>query len=509
MSFSTSERKKNMEYEEIREIKKSEKSIVCLVRAKESHQIYIRKVLKGQHEVYKQLQSWPHPFLPKLYEVVVSESDTMIIEEYIEGTKPTSGGLTEKQFRRVVKELCRVLEFLHGKGIIHRDLKPSNVLIAKDGHIRLIDFDAARLHKDTKEQDTRLLGTRGYAPPEQYGFAQTDERTDIYSLGKMFEQILGEKAQRSRYKRIIRKCTRLDPDKRYQTIHQVRRAFSQGKRITLCGASALLLSAFLWKAVWEPFAEHEEIPVMDPMLQALPAPENPRWDGETGIGLWSNVPESGIDSETSVHYKYKLCRRDTAAPPGIEDEVWEKEDDDLRGNMWNDVDGIPTFDWNFTSEFWENGFYYFAVAAVGDGVRYTDSPYVISDAFEYTGADAPPLPSPTGLCWKMRELDQGWVFFATWDNMEDYADSDSFNVTVYDKNNEYVTNNIWTKEYMTEKGYEGVRIRPEFMTEKGGAYRFTVEVQTSRPNEYKSSPMPEPVPEEYFSPWYYYSNEDV
>ncbi|WP_160562042.1 hypothetical protein [Parablautia muri] len=59
--------------------------------------------------------------------------------------------------------------------------------------------------------------------------------------------------------------------------------------------------------------------------------------------------------------------------------------------------------------------------------------------------------------------------------------------------------NIWWR-----KDTRGVRIRPEFMTEKGGAYRFTVEVQTSCPNEYKSSPMPE----EYFSPWYYYRNEN-
>lgn len=495
-----------MVYEEVREIKKSDKSTVHLVRDKEHNQNYIRKILKGQHEVYRVLQSCPHPFLPEIYEVTVSECDTTVIEEYIEGKLPDASQLSEKQFQTIASELCRVLEFIHGKGIIHRDIKPSNILLSKDGHIRLIDFDVARLYKDAKEQDTRLLGTRGYAPPEQYGFTQTDERADIYSLGKMLEQLLGDRAKRSRYARIIRKCTRLDPDKRYQTVGQVRRALTRRRRIVLCGV-ALILIAFLWKGVWGPSSGQEGIFAMTQGPRVLPAPENPRWDGETGIGLWSNVPESGRGSETSVHYKYKLCRRDTPDPPGILEDVWEKEDDNLRGNMWLDVDGVPTFDWNFTAEFWEDGFYYFAVAAVGDGIRYTDSPYVISDAFEYTGEKAPSLPAPTGLCWKMRELEQGWVFFATWDNMEDYEDSDSFNVTVYDKNNEYVTNNIWTKEYMMEKGYEGVRIRPEFMTEKGGAYRFTVEVQTSRPNEYKSSPMPDPPTEEYFSPWYYYSNE--
>lgn len=498
-----------MEYEEIREIKKSDKSVVHLVREKGGNEVYVRKILKGRHEVYRMLQNCPHPFLPEIYGVTVSENDTTVIEEYIEGKLPDARELSMKQIHSIAVELCRVLEFIHEKGIIHRDIKPSNILLAKDGHIRLIDFDAARVYKEVKEQDTRLLGTRGYAPPEQYGFNQTDERADIYSMGVTLDQLLVGKNKKYRYRKIIQKCTRLDPDKRYQTARQVRMAFSQGKWIALCGVLALFLIAILWKVVWAPSARNEETSSMDAALQVLPAPENPRWDGETGIGLWSNVAESGIDTESSVHYKYKLCRRDTADPPGVEDDVWEKEDDDLRGNLWNDIDGIPTFDWNFTAEFWENGFYYFAVAAVGDGVRYADSPYVVSDAFAYTGADAPALPTPTGLCWKMRELEQGWAFFATWDNMEDYGDLDSFNVTVYNKNNEYVTNNIWTKEYMMEKGYDGVRIRPEFMAEKGEAYRFTVEVQSSRPNEHKSSPMPEPPTEEYFSPWYYYSNENL
>ena len=205
-----------------------------------------------------------------------------------------------------------------------------------------------------------------------------------------------------------------------------------------------------------------------------------------------------------------MCRRDTPDPPGIDEDVWEREGG-VAGNNARDIDGIPTFEWSFSQELWENGYYYFAIAAEGDGVTYADSPYVISDAFEYTGEDAPMLPVPTGLAWKMVQDRAQWVFYATWDNLDDYADRDEFNVIVHDKNNKYVTNNIWSKEYIMSVGNGGVRIRPEFLTQKGGAYRFAVEVQSSRPNQYKSiiidSSSPDPVPEENFSPWYYYSQE--
>lgn len=492
---------KVMEYEEIKELNRSEKSVVHLVRDKGRGTIFVRKILKGRHGVYKTLQGCPHPFLPKLYEVTVSDESTTVIEEYIEGEIPDAGEMSDRQLRCMVRELCTVLEFLHGKGIIHRDIKPSHVLLAGDGHIRLIDFDAARMPKEALEQDTRLLGTKGYAPPEQYGFAQTDERADIYALGVTLGQLLGEKAKKQIYKRIIRKCTRLDPDKRYQSVRQVRQALSQTRGAVLCGGLILLLIAFLWQMSPQ-FLEKRGEPTESAGLQPLPAPENPRWDGETGIGIWNMASDSGLTEREVVKYRWKLCRKDTAEPPTLEEDVWVREDA-MRGNAWKYVDGVPTFAHNFSMEFWEDGFYYFAVAIAGDGVSCADSPYVISDAFVYTGEDAPPLPVPTGLEWRMTD-EYGWVFFATWDNLDDYENKDSFDVTVYNKNGEYVTNNIWTKEDIVENGHGGIRIRSEFFAPEGEAYRFTVQAMTSRPNEYKSSPMPDPVPEEYFSPWMYY-----
>ena len=234
-----------MEFEVVRVIKESDKSSVLLIREKESSQLYVQKRLTGIHHIYELLQECPHPFIPQIYDVEITESTTMVIEEYIKGQPPEVGAIDAKDVRAIIKELCAVLEFLHGKGIIHRDIKPSNIILAEDGHIRLIDFDAARVLKDEAEQDTRLLGTRDYAAPEQYGFAQTDERTDIFALGVTFGHLLGKNAQKPRYRRVINKCTDLDPNKRYQSARQIKNAVSYSHQ-----GVASLLAVVMVLAVW-------------------------------------------------------------------------------------------------------------------------------------------------------------------------------------------------------------------------------------------------------------------
>lgn len=301
-----------LQYEVIRTIKKGPKSTVELVR-KEGELFYVRKILAGRHEVYSVLQSCPHPFLPCIYEVSLTEDTTTIIEEYIEGRALGSAELSEKQLYGIIKELCTVLEFLHKRNIIYRDIKPSNIMLAQDGHIRLIDFDAARMPKEEVEQDTRLLGTRGYAPPEQYGFAQTDARTDIYALGVTVKQLLGERFHKPQYKRILQKCMNLNPDKRYQTVRQVRIAFSFGRYRKAWGLAAALLLIVMCCGMGmgyrqgplqmlPMFQAKAETPIGEPVI--LQAPDNPHWDGETGIGIWGNVPECGNgDGEVSYHWR--------------------------------------------------------------------------------------------------------------------------------------------------------------------------------------------------------------
>ena len=136
-----------MEYEVVRKLKECEKSTVELVREKTdadrtASSLRIRKILRGRHFVYSVLQNCPHPYLPRIYEVTIEEDSITVVEEYIEGGSLGSMELTDRQMLSAVKELCVVLGFLHEKNIIHRDIKPSNIMMAKDGHIRLIDFDA-------------------------------------------------------------------------------------------------------------------------------------------------------------------------------------------------------------------------------------------------------------------------------------------------------------------------------------------------------------------------------
>ncbi len=487
-----------MEFEEIKLLKQSEKSTVYLVCS--NGQKYIRKVLTGRHPVYEILKDNPHPGLPRLLEISISEDSTSVLEEYIEGQPIGTVELSKKQFSAVVRELCSVLTFLHGKDIIHRDIKPSNIILAEDGHVRLIDFDIARMPREGLNQDTQQLGTRGFASPEQYGFSQTDERTDIYALGITLTQLLTDKNRKPHYNGVLRKCTNLDPNKRYQTVGQFQQAFFPTGRNLLSGCAAvclcILIGVCAWKLSAPPRSSESESAEAD--LTVLPMPENVHWKGESAIAVWDNVPESGTADE--VWFRVRLYRRDTANAPVPEDEDWYHEEIVRSGGKLKDASVIDEN--NFVTYLKENGFYYFSVCAVGDGIQYTDSPYTVSNAFAYTGQYAPPLPAPEGLAWRLVEKDDRRYYLATWSNLDEYGDEETFNVTFYDKTGAYVMNNYWPMSTIREFGYGGITIPSQFLVnEPGGKYRFTVEAYSSRPNEYSSSLLPDPIPEEYYSPW--------
>lgn len=489
-----------MEPEEIKLLKQSETSAVYLVRERNGETSYIRKILQEPCPIYRELKDCQHPYLPKFYDVNITDNTTTILEEYIEGELLSDIELSEKQAVVVIKELCSVLECLHGNGIIHRDIKPSNIILAKDGHIRLLDFDIARMPRKDLEQDTRLLGTRGYAPPEQYGFAQTDERSDIYALGVTIRTLLNDKAKKPYYNRIIQKCININPDNRYRSIKQVKQAFSYRKYFALCVPAILIVLLLCGMGIgWSREMNRDMPEDTEDGLVILPAPAQPHWDAETGEGVWGNVPGCN-DGSGEVAYHFRLYRRDTDTPPDLEKDAWDLENS-MRGNGMIDEE-TGTYRVNMAPYLEENGYYYFTVSADGDDIHYTDSPYVLSDVFLYSGEFAPELPAPTGLRWRMFETDSSREYYADWNNLDDYADTDSFRITVYDQDGNVVTRNIWTKEYIIYRGDHGIKIQKEYLSDFDNKYRFTVEVLTSRPNEYRSFLLDDPVPEEYFSPWY-------
>jgi tRNA A-37 threonylcarbamoyl transferase component Bud32 len=144
------------------------------------------------------LKALDHPNLPKFYEQFQEEDRYYLVMEYIEGEtledrlERVGKGLPERDVMDWAEQLCSVLTYLHERRppIIFRDLKPGNIMVTKQNQVKLIDFGIARIFRRDKTHDTQVLGTPGYAPPEQYGKGQTDPRSDVYALGVTLHQLL-------------------------------------------------------------------------------------------------------------------------------------------------------------------------------------------------------------------------------------------------------------------------------------------------------------------------------
>ena len=169
--------------------------------------------------------------IPRILALECTNTKTSLLEEYIEGEDLLTycqKGCTPSDTFHLIYQLLMALQKLHSliPPIIHRDIKPENILITADNRLFLIDFDAAREYSETeRENDTILLGTKGYAAPEQYGFSQTDVRTDIYSVGVvcnlLIEHTSFTSTTKHRLQKIMDKATMFDPDKRYQTVTEM------------------------------------------------------------------------------------------------------------------------------------------------------------------------------------------------------------------------------------------------------------------------------------------------
>lgn len=137
-----------------------------------------------------------HPALPRIVDIIDNGITIYVIMDYIEGESldkilKSFGVQPEETVVGWAKQLCDALSYLHSQKppIIYRDMKPANVMLKPEGNIKIIDFGIAREYKEQNLSDTTVLGTRGYAPPEQYS-GQTDARSDIFALGMTMHQLL-------------------------------------------------------------------------------------------------------------------------------------------------------------------------------------------------------------------------------------------------------------------------------------------------------------------------------
>lgn len=137
-----------------------------------------------------------HPALPRIVDIIDNGVTIYVVMDYIEGESLDKilseyGAQPEERVIEWAKQLCDALSYLHSQKppIIYRDMKPANVMLKPEGNIKIIDFGIAREYKEQNLSDTTVLGTKGYAPPEQYS-GQTDPRSDIFALGMTMHHLL-------------------------------------------------------------------------------------------------------------------------------------------------------------------------------------------------------------------------------------------------------------------------------------------------------------------------------
>lgn len=167
--------------------------------------------------------------LPQVYDVIDTEDGQTVLEEYVDGVTVVAlaegGRIRYRQAKRILQGVCHALTILHQKGFVHRDVKPENVLVRSDGQAVLVDLNISRKVTNA-ERDTVIMGTVGYASPEQLGLTQSDARTDVYACGILLNVMLtgkhpSEQLARGRAGRIVRRCTAVNPDDRYQAAHRL------------------------------------------------------------------------------------------------------------------------------------------------------------------------------------------------------------------------------------------------------------------------------------------------
>lgn len=216
-------------FHEEKELKKTPTGGIWLLRHKKSGGRYVLRRFEGSGEVYRKLLGVACPNLPKILDVAEKEGQVAVLEEYICGDTLAflleCGPLRPNDARSVALQLCRGLYVLHALGAVHRDVKPENVLLRGDEAV-LIDFDASRVVKAEQRTDTVVLGTTGFAAPEQFGISQTDGRADIYSLGVLLNIMLtgkhpSQELAPGRMGRVVQRCTQINPQKRYKSVRNL------------------------------------------------------------------------------------------------------------------------------------------------------------------------------------------------------------------------------------------------------------------------------------------------
>lgn len=207
---------------------------VLRLRHKTMGRDLILRLYPAPVEAYEKLCAVTAENLPEIYDVTALADGQAVLEEFIDGITVAavmqSGRYRVGGVKRVMKAVCRALTVLNELGIVHRDVKPENVMVTPKGRVVLIDLNAARIVSGAAA-DTVIMGTVGYASPEQLGIRESDHRTDVYAAGILLNVMLtgkhpSEELAGGRLGRVVKKCTAIHPGDRYQSAEALSEALS-------------------------------------------------------------------------------------------------------------------------------------------------------------------------------------------------------------------------------------------------------------------------------------------
>lgn len=232
-------------YDQIECLKSGSDRETFLVKSKEDDILYIAKCFdKKIHNFIPEitmLMKLEYDGIPKYIGNYENDNYVIIVREYIEGVPLDKyfkeNQLSDSEKLSICDKLADILIYLHNQSnpVIHRDIKPENIIVKENNDICLIDFDIARTFKNEKETDTVFFGTKVYAPPEQYGFEQTDQRSDIYAFGILMHYMFygdpkkEETTIDKHIKTVIDKCTSFSPTDRYSNMRDVKNSLNNKK----------------------------------------------------------------------------------------------------------------------------------------------------------------------------------------------------------------------------------------------------------------------------------------
>lgn len=218
-------------------VKETATGILCVLKWGRNRQT---EFLRNEMEIMKKMADRKFSGIPKAYRIFEENGEVYLVREYIEGMSLAQmvlqkGGISEAEICRISRKICQTAEQFQNpdEPMIHRDIKPENIVVTPGGEVVFIDFGTMRSYKKDGSRDTFVVGTRGTAAPEQYGYTQTDQRTDVYAIGQTMLYMVSESYEMNqlsecavsrRMKKIIEKACSFDPDKRYGDAVQLRRA---------------------------------------------------------------------------------------------------------------------------------------------------------------------------------------------------------------------------------------------------------------------------------------------